>query len=330
MANEMCSSSCATGWARGHVIGLLAVPGSDRSGPGRYRCPRGNSARAGRARARAARAARTRGAGRVERRGAAPARRRRSACCSMCTQSSRSAAPSSTIRAPHRDSQRCRERERDPPSVVPAAATSESRDPRQREKRDRREREQRRLCRRSCRRRGRRAGAMVPCRLALSCSRSSTCSSASTQRASNAPCPLRAGEAQSPHVSRPGGRRAVRSERRGHAGRQDARVSSCRQRSDRMGRPAPSGAHGGRGPVGEPPRAAEFVEKFRALLGVTLDHVVLVLIERPRLVQDRVRNRELADVVDQPADRERAQTTRRQAEQLADENARRATRRCSV
>ena len=49
-----------------------------------------------------------------------------------------------------------------------------------------------------------------------------------------------------------------------------------------------------------------------------LDDRVLVVVERARLLEDRVGHRELADVVHEPADRERAQATRREPEQLTD------------
>ena len=49
------------------------------------------------------------------------------------------------------------------------------------------------------------------------------------------------------------------------------------------------------------------VEQLRAPFGVTLDQLVLGIVERPRLLEDRVGNRELADVMDEAADRERPQ-----------------------
>ena len=49
-----------------------------------------------------------------------------------------------------------------------------------------------------------------------------------------------------------------------------------------------------------------------------LDDRELVVVERPGLLQDRVRDRELADVVQQTADREAAQARGREAELLAD------------
>ena len=51
--------------------------------------------------------------------------------------------------------------------------------------------------------------------------------------------------------------------------------------------------------------SAELGEKAVTAFRVLLDGRVLVVIERPRLLQDRIRDRELADVVDEPADRER-------------------------
>ena len=72
--------------------------------------------------------------------------------------------------------------------------------------------------------------------------------------------------------------------------------------------------------------AAELVEQPRAPFGVPLDHGVLVVVERARLLQDRVGDRELADVVHQAADREaRAGGSRRG--RAARRPARRAARR---
>ncbi len=48
------------------------------------------------------------------------------------------------------------------------------------------------------------------------------------------------------------------------------------------------------------------------------DHVELVIVEWPRLLQDRVWDGELADVVHEPADRELPETAARKAEALAD------------
>jgi len=59
-------------------------------------------------------------------------------------------------------------------------------------------------------------------------------------------------------------------------------------------------------------------DELVAPVGVPLDHGELVVLERPGLLQDRVRHRELADVVQQPADRELTQTGGRQPELLAD------------
>ena len=64
--------------------------------------------------------------------------------------------------------------------------------------------------------------------------------------------------------------------------------------------------------------AAELVQELAAALGVLLDDVVLVVVERARLLQDRLRDRELADVVQEPADREAAQARGGEAELLAD------------
>ena len=53
--------------------------------------------------------------------------------------------------------------------------------------------------------------------------------------------------------------------------------------------------------------AAELGQELGASLGMLLDDRELVVVERPRLPEDLRRHRELADVVQQPADRETAQ-----------------------
>ncbi len=64
--------------------------------------------------------------------------------------------------------------------------------------------------------------------------------------------------------------------------------------------------------------AAELGQQPVAAVGVLLDRRVLVVVERARLLQDLVGDRELADVVDEPADRERPQAAPRQPELVAD------------
>ncbi len=64
--------------------------------------------------------------------------------------------------------------------------------------------------------------------------------------------------------------------------------------------------------------AAELVEQPVAALGVLLDDRVLGVVQRPGLLEDRVRNGELPDVVDEAADRQRAEPAGREPELLAD------------
>src|SRR5207302_2915556 len=63
--------------------------------------------------------------------------------------------------------------------------------------------------------------------------------------------------------------------------------------------------------------AAELAQELTAPFRVELDEGVFVVLERRRLLQDRVGQGELADVVEQAADREAAQAGRRQTELLA-------------
>ncbi len=64
--------------------------------------------------------------------------------------------------------------------------------------------------------------------------------------------------------------------------------------------------------------ATELAHDRDADLGMGLDLVVLRVRQIARLAEHLVRDSELADAVKQPADRERAETARRQAEHLAD------------
>ncbi len=66
--------------------------------------------------------------------------------------------------------------------------------------------------------------------------------------------------------------------------------------------------------------AAELAQQLEAPLRVPLDDRELFVFERRRLLEDAVRHRELAHVVEQAADRERAEAPRREAELLADLN----------
>ena len=72
--------------------------------------------------------------------------------------------------------------------------------------------------------------------------------------------------------------------------------------------------------------AADLVEELGAPLAVSPDQRVLLVVQRARLLEDGVRNRQLPDVVDERPDRKRAQPPRREAQRLADLN-RRAWRR---
>jgi hypothetical protein len=69
--------------------------------------------------------------------------------------------------------------------------------------------------------------------------------------------------------------------------------------------------------LGEP---AELAEELVAPLGVTIDDRELLVVEGAWLLQDLVRDRELADVVQQPTCGERAKLVRGEAELLADEH----------
>ena len=64
--------------------------------------------------------------------------------------------------------------------------------------------------------------------------------------------------------------------------------------------------------------AAELAQQLDAPIGVPLDHGELLVIEPCRLLQDLFGNRKLADVVEQPADRKRAQPVGGEAELFAD------------
>src|SRR5581483_48500 len=66
--------------------------------------------------------------------------------------------------------------------------------------------------------------------------------------------------------------------------------------------------------------AAELAEQLPAPLGVPPDDAELGVGQGCRLLQDLVRDRELADVVEEPADRQVAEPVRWQAELLADLN----------
>ena len=64
--------------------------------------------------------------------------------------------------------------------------------------------------------------------------------------------------------------------------------------------------------------AAELAQQLDAPLGVSLDHGELVLSQRGRLLQDPLGHRQLADVVQEPTDRERPQVSGWKTELLAD------------
>ena len=64
--------------------------------------------------------------------------------------------------------------------------------------------------------------------------------------------------------------------------------------------------------------AAELAQQLDAPLGVSLDHGELVVSQCGRLLQDPLGYRELADVVQEPTDRERSEVSRWKTELLAD------------
>ena len=64
--------------------------------------------------------------------------------------------------------------------------------------------------------------------------------------------------------------------------------------------------------------AAQLDQELLSLLRMLLDDLVLVVVERARLLQDGVRNRELAHVVQEAADRQVAEPRPREPESLAD------------
>jgi hypothetical protein len=64
--------------------------------------------------------------------------------------------------------------------------------------------------------------------------------------------------------------------------------------------------------------AAELPQQIPSGFGMPLDRLKLVLLERRGLPEDRSRNRKLADVVQEPADRECPQTRRGQAHLLSE------------
>jgi len=64
--------------------------------------------------------------------------------------------------------------------------------------------------------------------------------------------------------------------------------------------------------------AAEAADQLLSVLGVAADDRVLARVERAGLVEDRVRDRELADVVEKAGDRDGAQNRRRKSECLSD------------
>ena len=64
--------------------------------------------------------------------------------------------------------------------------------------------------------------------------------------------------------------------------------------------------------------AAELLEQLAAALGMRLDDGELVVVERPGLLQDRVGDGELADVVQKTADRHASEACAREAHLLAD------------
>ena len=130
-------------------------------------------------------------------------------------------------------------------------------------------------------------------------------------------------------TSTPAGRRVARSARRRRRRRSRIRVSRAMSSAVWPGgialavEPlvvvAHEAAHGLR-------EAADLLDQLRAPLGMALDDRVLVVVERPGLLQDRVGHRELADVVDEPADGEGAEPARREPER-ARRPGRRAARR---
>jgi hypothetical protein len=74
----------------------------------------------------------------------------------------------------------------------------------------------------------------------------------------------------------------------------------------------------------EPPHrlgeAADLIEQPGAPFGMALNDGVLCVVERAGLLEDHVGHCELADVVQQPADRERAKVPLGEAEALTDLN----------
>jgi len=66
--------------------------------------------------------------------------------------------------------------------------------------------------------------------------------------------------------------------------------------------------------------ATEVVQQAASPVGVPFDHRIFPVVEGARLLQDRVRDRELPDVVNEPPDRKRPQPAGREAEGFADLN----------
>src|SRR5256885_10082322 len=66
------------------------------------------------------------------------------------------------------------------------------------------------------------------------------------------------------------------------------------------------------------PEAAELAQQLDAAPGVELDRSELLVVEPLRLLENAFGHRELADVVEQPADRQVAETSGRKAQFLAD------------
>ena len=67
-------------------------------------------------------------------------------------------------------------------------------------------------------------------------------------------------------------------------------------------------------------KATELAQELDAAAGVQLDHGELLVVERRGLLEDALWHGQLADVVEQAADRQRAETTGCQSELLADLN----------
>ncbi len=129
-------------------------------------------------------------------------------------------------------------------------------------------------------------------------------------------------------VSRPRGRPAARrGRRRRRRPRGSASRDRARRRRGRAGSRCRRAARGGRGRAGRRCRRSRRARRaVRGRARVPPDERELVVVERPGLLQDRVRDRELADVVQQAADRECAQPRWRRA-RAARRSARRARRR---